>query len=70
MTRKLADATAEAIREVPEHGSHITPDTLRTELAGLESTLYRTMLVQAETAVCVSWSASWPASSDCSVDAP
>ncbi len=47
MTRELADATADAIREAAEHGSHVTPETLRAELSGLESRLYRAMLVQA-----------------------
>ena len=47
MTRELADATADAIREAAEHGDHVTPETLRAELSGLESRIYRAMLVQA-----------------------
>ena len=47
MTRELADATAGAIREATEHGNHVTPETLRAELSGLESMLYRAMLVLA-----------------------
>ena len=38
---------ADAIRQAAEHGEHVTPETLRAELAGLESRLYRAMLVQA-----------------------
>ena len=34
-------------REAAEHGDHVTPETLRAELSGLESRLYRAMLVQA-----------------------
>ena len=51
MTRKLADATADAICEAAEHGDHVTPETLRAELAGLKSRLYRAMLVQADAIV-------------------
>ena len=40
-------ALADAIRQAAEHGEHLTPETLRAELAGLESRLYRAMLVQA-----------------------
>ena len=47
MTRELADATAGAIRVAAEHGDHVTPETLRAELAELETRLYRAMLVQA-----------------------
>ena len=47
MTRELADETAAAIREAAEHGDHVTPEMLRAELSGLESRLYRAMLVQA-----------------------
>lgn len=47
MTRELADATTHAIREAAEHGDHVTPETLRAELAGLESRLYRALLVPA-----------------------
>ena len=39
MTRELVDATADAIREAAEHGDHVTPETLRAELSGLESRL-------------------------------
>ena len=44
MTRELADATADAIREPAEHGEHVTPEKfdagiaeLRTEITALES---------------------------------
>ena len=45
--RAQADVLADAIRQAAEHGEHVTPETLRAELAGLESRLYRAMLVQA-----------------------
>ena len=45
--RAQADALADAIRQAAEHGEHVTPETLHAELAGLESRLYRAMLVQA-----------------------
>lgn len=45
--RGHADAMADAIRQAAEHGEHVAPETLRSELAGLESRLYRAMLVQA-----------------------
>lgn len=45
--RGHADAMADAIRQAAEHGEHVTPETLHSELAGLESRLYRAMLVQA-----------------------
>ena len=45
--RTQADVLADAIRQAAEHGEHVTPETLRAELAGLESRLYRAMLVQA-----------------------
>ena len=45
--RAQADVLADAIRQEAEHGEHVTPETLRAELAGLESRLYRAMLVQA-----------------------
>ena len=45
--RGHADAMADAIRQAAEHGEHVTPEMLRAELAGLESRLYRAMLVQA-----------------------
>ena len=47
MTPELPDATADAIREAAEHGDYVTPETLRAELSGLESRIYRAMLVQA-----------------------
>ena len=45
--RAQADVLADAIRQAAEHGEHVTPETFRAELAGLESRLYRAMLVQA-----------------------
>ncbi len=45
--RGHADAMADAIRQAAEHGEHVTPEMLHAELAGLESRLYRAMLVQA-----------------------
>ena len=45
--RGHADAMANAIRQAAEHGEPVTPETLHSELAGLESRLYRAMLVQA-----------------------
>ena len=45
MTRELA--TDDAIREEAEYGHHIMPKTLRAELSGLESRLYRAMLLYA-----------------------
>ena len=52
--RGHADALADAIRQAAEHGEHVTPERfdagiaeLRTEITGLESRIYRAMLVQA-----------------------
>lgn len=47
MTRMLADDTADVTREAAEHGDGGMPATVRAELAGLESRLLRTVLVQA-----------------------
>ena len=33
MSRELADATADAIREAAEYGHHVMPETLRAELS-------------------------------------
>ena len=41
-----ADVLADAIPQAAEHGDRVTLETLRSELAGLESKLYRAMLVQ------------------------
>ena len=30
-----------------EHGNHVTPESLRAELSGMESRIHRAMLVQA-----------------------
>ena len=37
---------ADAIRQAAEHGDHVTPETLRAELATLRADIYRAMLVQ------------------------
>ena len=42
-----ADAITDAVRQAAEHGRHVTPETLRAELAELRSDLYRAMLIQA-----------------------
>ena len=36
-----ADAITDAVRDAAEHGGQVTPETLRTELAGLEARLTR-----------------------------
>ncbi len=44
--RDQADILADAIRQAAEHGNHVSPDTLRAELATLRADLYRAMLLQ------------------------
>ncbi len=40
----VADATAGAIREAAEHGDHVTPQVLRSELSSLETRLIKWMV--------------------------
>ena len=47
MSRELADATADTIREAAEYGHHIMPQTLLAELSRLGFRLYRAMRLQA-----------------------
>ena len=42
--RDHADALADAIREVAEHGNHVTPELLRAELSALETRLIKWMV--------------------------
>ena len=44
MSRDLADATANAIREAAEHGDYVTPEFLRAELGALETRLIKWMV--------------------------
>ncbi|MCY4120730.1 MAG: hypothetical protein OXG72_07390 [Acidobacteria bacterium] len=37
LSAEQADAITDAIREAAEHGDHVTPETLRAELASLEA---------------------------------
>ena len=46
IARDQADILADAIRQAAEHGNHVSPDTLRAELATLRADLYRAMLLQ------------------------
>ena len=39
LTQDLADATTDGVREAVEHGDHVTPESLRAELAELRSYL-------------------------------
>ena len=52
--RGQADVLADAIRQAAEHGDHVTPETLRAEVAtlhgsinSLRADIYRAMLLQA-----------------------
>ncbi len=52
--RTQADVLADAIRQAAEHGEHVTPETLRAEVAtlhgainALRADIYRAMLLQA-----------------------
>ena len=52
--RTQADVLADAIRQAAEHGEHVTPETLRAEVAtlhgeigSLRADIYRAMLLQA-----------------------
>ncbi len=39
LSTEQADALPDAVREAAEHGDHVTPETVRAELAGLEARL-------------------------------
>lgn len=52
--RAQADVLADAIRQAAEHGEHVTPETLRAEVAtlhgaisSLRADIFRAMLLQA-----------------------
>ena len=47
LTPDQADAITNAVRLAAELGEHVTPETLRAELAALRADIYRAMLVQA-----------------------
>ena len=70
--RTQADVLADAIRQAAEHGEHVTPETLRAEVAtlhgeigSLRADIYRAMLLQAGAIVVLS-----SPSSGCSDDTP
>ena len=53
LTPAQVDAITEAVRQAANHGDHVTSEQfkvglaeLRTEIAGLETRLYRAMLIQ------------------------
>ena len=54
LTTEQADAITDAVRQAAEHGDHVTPETLRAEIATvhgaidkLRADVYRAMLLQA-----------------------
>ena len=72
LERAQADVLADAIRQAAEHGEHVTPETLRAEVAtlhgaisSLRADVFRAMLLQAGAIVGLS-----SPSSGCSADAP
>ena len=53
LTPAQADAITDAIRQAAEHGDHVTSDQfkaglaeLRTDIASIETRIYRAMLIQ------------------------